>query len=213
MRGATSRRPAPRVLLVAAGLLLAVAGCRQDMHDGAKVEPLEASRLYADGAASRPLVEGTVARGTLREDTAHFTGIRPDGRMIAEVPVGVDRDLLLWGRSRYQAFCSPCHGATGGGRGMIVRRGFKQPSSFHIPRLRQAQAGYFYDVITNGFGQMSSYAPQLTPDDRWAVVAYVRALQVSQHARLAELPAAVADDLAERIGAAAGEPGSGEAAE
>ncbi len=174
------------------------------MHDQPRYEPLEASAFFADGAASRPLVEGTVARGHLGEDAGFETGIDEAGAFVADFPMAVDLELLERGRTRYDAFCAPCHDRLGNGRGMIVRRGFKQPSSFHDQRLIEALPGYFVNVITNGFGQMSSYAPQLAPADRWAVAAYVRTLQLSrrvpaelltedERGRLAEPPPAAGD--------------------
>ena len=171
---------ASAVLLAAT--VVAAAGCRQDMHDQPKIEPLEASRLFADGAGARPLIEGTVARGHLRADGRVYRGLEADGSFVVRIPLPVTAELAARGRERYDIFCSPCHGRTGNGRGMIVSRGFKQPESFHAERLRQVQDGYFYDVITNGFGQMSSYASQVPPEDRWAIVAYLRALQLSRRA-------------------------------
>lgn len=168
---------------------LAATGCRQDMHDQAKYEPLEGSVLFANGMASRPLVEGTVARGHLREDPVFYTGIGPDGQFVDALPMPMDLALLERGRSRFDVFCSPCHGRRGDGKGMIVQRGFKQPTSFHDPRLRGTALGQFYDVMTNGFGEMSDYAAQISPEDRWAIAAYLRALQFSRNApvdRLAE---------------------------
>ncbi len=150
------------------------------MHDQPRYEPLEASEIFADGAASRPLVAGTVARGHLGEDVGFETGFDETGAIVADFPMAVDLALLERGRNRYDVFCSPCHDRLGSGRGMIVRRGFKQPNSFHDPRLVEVRPGYFVNVITNGFGQMSSYAPQLAPADRWAVAAYIRALQLSR---------------------------------
>ncbi len=177
------------------------------MHDQAKYEPLEASPLFADGAASRTPVEGTVARGHLQEDEPFATGIGPDGQLAPALPVPITRELLARGRDRFDVFCSPCHDRVGSGRGMIVRRGFKQPATFHSDRLRASPPGYFFDVITNGFGQMSSYAAQVPPADRWAIVAYLRALQLSQHAPAALLSAGDREELAR----AAGEPAGGEA--
>jgi mono/diheme cytochrome c family protein len=163
-------------------LALLAAGCRQDMQDQAKLEPLEASNLFANGAASRTPVAGTVARGQLREDDRFYLGVEPSGDLLAELPVPLTPELLASGRKNFEAFCSPCHSRLGDGRGMIVRRGFKQPRSFHEPRLRDAVPGYFFNVMTNGFGEMASYADKLTPAERWAVVAYLRALQISQAA-------------------------------
>jgi len=171
--------------VILAGLL--ASGCRQNMHNQPKVEPYRESDFFADGVASRPLPAGTVARGFLREDTAYYAGVDAGGQPVAAFPVPVTRDLLRRGQQRFNVFCSPCHDRAGTGRGMIVQRGYKQPSSYHIDRLRQAPVGYFYDVMTRGFGVMPSYAAQVTPEDRWAIVAYIRALQLSQNARLADL--------------------------
>jgi mono/diheme cytochrome c family protein len=170
-------------------LLLAAPACRQDMFNQPKVKPLARSDFFDDEMAARPPVEGTVARGELRADRIFFTGIGPDGKFVAALPVSLTRALLLRGRERFDIFCSPCHGRVGDGRGMIVERGFKEPPSFHIDRLRTQPIGYFFDVVTSGFGQMSSYAAQVPPADRWAIAAYIRALQMSQHAPLQEVPA------------------------
>ncbi|HUF78950.1 MAG TPA: cytochrome c [Thermoanaerobaculia bacterium] len=183
------RLPAGRGWALALALVaVPLAGCRQDMHDQPKVEPYEASRFFADGASARALPEGAVARGTLREDEAYFTGFTADDRLVRRLPIEVTRGTLERGRETFDAFCAPCHDRVGTGTGMIVRRGFKQPPTYHQDRLRNEADGYFFDVITNGFGQMPSYAAQISVADRWAVVAYLRALQLSQHAPLAELP-------------------------
>lgn len=173
------RRRSP--LLVPAALALTLGGCRNDMHHQAKIKPFRESAFFADGSSARPLPEGTVARGFLRADAALARGMGPDGEFVPEIPVPLTRALLERGRERFDIYCSPCHGRTGEGRGMIVQRGFKQPSSFHVDRLRAERAGYFFDVITNGFGQMSGYPMQVPPDDRWAVVAWIRTLQASHH--------------------------------
>ena len=173
-----------------AWLGLSALACRQDMHDQTKLEPYESSRFFADGQASRPLPAGTVARGQLREDKLLHTGMTPAGAFTAELPIPLDARVLRRGRDRYDVFCAPCHDRLGSGRGMVVRRGFKAPTSFHDERLRQAPVGYFFDVMTNGFATMPSYASQIAVEDRWAIAAYVRALQLSQNARLAELPEA-----------------------
>jgi mono/diheme cytochrome c family protein len=170
-------------------LLVLLAGCRQNMHNQNKVEPYEPSPFFADGQASRPLPAGTVARGDVREGSA-YTGLDASNQPISQLPFPVTRADLLRGQERYDIFCSPCHGRAGEGLGMIVRRGFKQPTSFHDERLRSSPVGYFYNVITEGFGVMPSYAPQIPVKDRWQIAAYIRALQYSQNARLAELPAA-----------------------
>ncbi len=165
--------------LALAALFAALAGCRQDMHDQPKFEPLEATALFADRSSARPLVAGTVARGQLREDQALFTGLEGD-QFVSDLPLEMTAELVARGRTRYDAFCSPCHGLQGDGLGMIVRRGFKQPTSLHEQRLRDTPVGYFFDVMTRGFGQMSSYAAQVGPEDRWAIAAYIRALQLSR---------------------------------
>jgi mono/diheme cytochrome c family protein len=175
-------------------VLAAAVACRQDMHDQPKYRPLRESEIFADKRSARPLVPGTVARGTLREDQALFTG-KVGGEFVAEMPVEVTAELLARGQTQYQVFCSPCHGRTGRGDGMVVQRGFKRPSSYHIDRLRQAPVGYFYDVMTAGFGAMSDYASQVPPEDRWAIAAYVRTLQYSQYAPVADVPADRRPDL------------------
>lgn len=166
--------------------LLAAAGCRQDMHDQPRFKPFARSDFYADQRASRPLVEGTVARGQLREDALLFTG-QQDGRFAAELPFPLSADVLQRGRERFQIFCTPCHGQTGRGDGMVVRRGYRKAASFHDDRLRGEPVGYFFDTITRGFGAMPDYAGQIPVRDRWAIAAYVKALQLSQHADVAQL--------------------------
>ena len=161
--------------------LLLLAGCRQDMHDQPKLEPYETSTFFADGQASRLPIPGTVARGWLRDDAHLYRGVGADGGFAQTLPMELTRELVERGRERFDIFCSPCHGRTGDGQGMIVRRGFKQPSSLHHERLREMPYGYFFDVITNGFGQMSSYAVQVPVADRWAIAAYIKALQGSRH--------------------------------
>ena len=196
-------------------LLLAASDCRQDMFNQPKVKPLARSDFFDDGMAARPPVDGTVARGELRADRIFHTGIGPDGKFVAALPVPLTRALLVRGRERFDIFCSPCHGRVGDGRGMIVERGFKEPASFHIDRLRAQPIGYLFDVMTSGFGQMSSYAAQVTPADRWAIAAYIRALQMSQHAPLQEMPArdreAIEKQGSQADGAGAGSAPPGEA--
>jgi mono/diheme cytochrome c family protein len=170
--------------------LAALGGCRQDMHDQPKYQPLEASPFFADGRASRPRVPGTVAQGRLDADTLLVTG-REAGKPSEQFPAPVTRAAIDRGRQRFDIYCAPCHDRAGTGRGMIVERGYKQPTSFHEERLRGMPAGYFFDVMTNGFGIMPSYAAQVSVDDRWAIAAYIRALQLSQHATLND----VSDDV------------------
>lgn len=183
----TTETRIPRLVLAAACLLVtAMAGCRQNMHNQNKVKGLRASTFFENGQAARPLPAHTVARGDLREGPA-YTGLGANGQPVAQMPFPVTREVLLRGQERFNVFCSPCHDRTGGGQGMIVRRGYKQPTSFHDPRLRSAPAGYFVNVMTEGFGVMPSYAPQVPVADRWAIAAYIRALQYSQNAHLADL--------------------------
>lgn len=172
--------------LLAAALLLAA--CRQDMHDQPRFEPLETSSFFADGRSARPRIEGTVARGDRAPDP-HWSEGRVDGELATTFPMEVDAAVLQRGRERYDIFCSACHDRTGYGQGMVVKRGMKQPPSFHIQRLQEAPPGYFFDVITNGFGAMYDYADRIDPADRWAIVAYLRALQLSQNTQLADLGA------------------------
>lgn len=169
-------------------LLLTLAGCRQDMHNQAKHEPLEASRLFPDGASARPLPANTVAQGFLNEDRALHTGLAANGDWVAELPVALDAELLHRGRERFEIYCSPCHDRTGGGRGMIVQRGFQQPPAYWETRLLSMPIGYFFDVATNGYGQMSGYAAQVPVHDRWAIAAWVRVLQRARTVAVAELP-------------------------
>jgi mono/diheme cytochrome c family protein len=171
-----------------------LAACRQDMHDAPRYEPLEASTFFADGGASRALVANTVPRGFLREDELLNTG--KEGGQLADVfPMPVTAQVMARGQERFNVFCAPCHGRTGVGNGMIVQRGFRQPPSYHEPRLREAPAGYFFDVMTNGFGAMQDYAAQVPVADRWAIAAYIRALQLSHAATVADVPADRRSDL------------------
>lgn len=163
--------------------LVILTGCRQDMHDQPKYKALAPSSFFSDGRSARPLVPGTVARGDLREDTDLYQG-KVDGKLVDAFPFPVTKQILERGQERYNIYCVPCHDLVGNGQGMVVRRGFRAPPSYHIERLRQAPAGYFYDVITNGFGAMQDYSMQVPVRDRWAIVAYIRALQLSQHASL-----------------------------
>ncbi len=175
---------------IAAGLLAGSgAACRQDMYNQPKYKPLAASEFFADGTSARPLPPHTVARGHLDENVVFFTGKNDDGTLAAGFPLPVTHDLLKRGQERYNIYCSVCHGAEGDGNGMIVQRGFPPPNSYHIDRLRQAPPGYFYHVITNGYGVMYSYASRVEPADRWAIAAYIRALQLSRNGRLDDVPA------------------------
>ncbi len=173
-------------LLGITGLFLA--GCRQDMHDQPKFSPLRMSDFYADKRSARPIVEGTVARGQLKEDTYFYTG--KVGTEAGDVlPFPVTADVLARGQQRYNIYCSPCHSELGDGNGMIVQRGLRRPPSYHTDRLRKAPIGHFFDVITNGFGAMPDYAAQIPVADRWAIASYIRALQLSQNAQQSDVPA------------------------
>ena len=169
--------------------LIAAAGCGNNgMEDQPRYEPLEASDFFGDGMSARPKVPGTVARGQLPADDAMATG-RRGGQLVEAIPVKLDRDLLVRGQERFNIYCAVCHGLTGEGDGMVPQRGFRRPPSYHIDRLRRAPIGHFYDVITAGIGAMPSFAAQLEPRDRWAVVAYVGTLQIARSAKLDDLPA------------------------
>ncbi len=180
--------------LLATALLLTAAGCRQDMHDGPYYERYEASAFFEDGRASRPPVEGAVARGELRADDHLYTGY-VNGEIVASFPFAVTREVVERGRGRFEIYCAPCHGRLGDGRGAIVQRGFQQPPSYHIERLRNAPAGHFYNVMANGYGRMFSFNDRVSPQDRWAIVAYIRALQLSQSAPIDQLPENVVSEL------------------
>jgi mono/diheme cytochrome c family protein len=188
-------------LLLVALAVAASAACRQDMHDQPKYKPFRQSDFFADQRSARPLVAGTVARGSLREDAVYFTG-KVGSDFVAEIPVKVTPAFLARGQEQYQVFCTPCHGRTGRGDGMIVQRGFKAPSSYHVDRLRAMPIGYFYDVMTNGFGAMADYSAQVPPADRWAIAAYIRTLQYSQYAPAADVPADKRELLERSVAAA-----------
>ena len=157
------------------------------MHNSPKAIPLRESVFFKNGSSARPLVEDTVARGTLQDDVSFFTG-KNGAAEVDALPFALTAEVLDRGEQRFNIYCAPCHGPTGKGDGMIVRRGFRQPPSYHIDRLQNAPIGHFYDVMTNGFGAMPDYRAQISPRDRWAIAAYVRALQLSQNASAADVP-------------------------
>jgi mono/diheme cytochrome c family protein len=174
---------------------LTLCGCHTDMWRQPKTEPLDASTYFTSGAASQPLVPGTIPRGYLRVDDEYYTG-QIDGKWIDGLPSNMHlstrqlRDLLQRGQERFNIYCSPCHSRIGDGQGMIAQRGFtlRRPvGNYHTDRLRKMPMGHFYDVITNGYGAMYSYASRIEPQDRWAIAAYIRALQLSQHATDADV--------------------------
>ena len=187
-----------RINLTFGAVLIALAagvGCRQDMHDQPKYIPLRPSDFFGDGRSERPLIEGTIARGHLDDDTAYYTGRGPDGQFIDEFPFPVTKDVIERGQERFNIYCAPCHDRLGNGDGKIVRRGYRHPPSYHIDRLRQVPHGYIYDVITSGFGAMPDYSAQIPPRDRWAIVAYVRALQLAHNGKIDDVPADKRADL------------------
>jgi hypothetical protein len=178
-----------RICALASLFLLAGCSLKQDMAQQPKNRPLSPSDFFTDGRSARPLLENTVARGSVADDVLF---VPKDSNAF---PVPLNMALLERGEDRYRIFCTPCHGLQGDGNGMVAMRGMKHPPSYHQDRLRQVPNGYIYDVITNGFGAMLSYSAQVPPRDRWAIVAYVRALQLSRNAKVSDLP----PDVRERV--------------
>jgi cytochrome c5 len=192
MISASLRLPARRIRVggvFAVALLFAGCSLKQDMALQPKNRPLSPSDFFTDGRSERPLLENTVARGSVTEDEMAVS------KESNSFPIPVNLELLERGENRYKIFCTPCHGLQGDGNGMVAMRGMKHPPSYHEDRLRQVSNGYLYDVVTNGFGAMLGYSAQIPPRDRWAIVAYVRALQLSRNARVADLPAAVREKV------------------
>jgi mono/diheme cytochrome c family protein len=181
-------------VLLLLSVSLAGSGCRQDLHDQPKYIPLRESTFFSDARSARSPVEGTVARGHLNDDELTYTG-KVNGQDAAVFPAPVNAATMARGRERFNIYCSPCHGRTGQGDGMIVQRGYRRPPSFLQDRLLAAPVGHFFDVITNGFGAMPDYAAQIRADDRWAIIAYLRALQLSGHAMLADVPSSDRDKI------------------
>ena len=164
------------------------------MHDQPKYIPLRQSTFFADQRSARPLLPGTIARGQLHDDPLLYTG-KINGADATVFPFPIDDKVMARGRDRFNIYCSPCHGRTGQGDGMIVRRGYRKPPTYHQDRLRDAPIGHFFDVMTNGFGAMPDYAAQVTVRDRWAIAAYIRALQLSEHATVNDVPPAERTNL------------------
>jgi mono/diheme cytochrome c family protein len=240
-KGTKTQRQARRVRRLCVGVFvtaiaLSVVGCRQDMHDQPKYRPLRPVDQIGsinDGRSARPLVEGTVARGELRDDAEFYTGKtagvgQTTNKMAAtsasqfpgqpassgsvglqgfvtEFPLQITAADLDRGQERFNIYCSVCHGPLGDGGGMIPKRGFRKPPSYHDDRLRNAPVGYFFDVITNGFGNMPDYSAQVEPADRWRIIAYIRALQLSQRASVADVPADKRGELNKKPEAKEGE--------
>jgi mono/diheme cytochrome c family protein len=186
---ATNSSRLRRAGLLAAPLALAAFtfSCRLDMHQQPKYKPLAETAFFDDQRSERPVVEGTVARGELRIDEQLYTG-KVNGVDAETFPFPITKEDLERGRERFEIYCSPCHDYAGTGHGMIVQRGFPPPPSLHIDRLRQAPPGHFFDVMTNGLGNMYSYAARVTPEDRWRIAAYIRALQLSEHDSIEDVP-------------------------
>lgn len=176
------------VAMVCCPHLVVLAGCKQKMSEQPRAETYEKAEFFSDQVSARSLAEGAIPRGHMPQETELHTGKR-DGTFVNGFPMRLNEQLLLRGRDRFNAFCAPCHDRAGTGRGIVVQRGFRAPESFHTARLRDLSEGYLFDVVTSGFGRMPAFSTQLGLRDRWAVVAYVRALQLSQNATLADVPA------------------------
>lgn len=203
----------PLLLLLGAIAMSVMTGCRNELYDMEYGEPLEQSNFFPDKRMSRPLVPGTVAHGFLREDSLMYAGKDASGADATVFPMQMGEKEIRRGQERYNIYCSPCHGQSGHGDGIVVQRGMKQPPSFHDSRLKAAPVGYFYNVITNGFGVMYSYASRIKPEDRWKIIAYIRALQktegTSTEAPAAATPAATTTDTTAAAGNAAAQGGTG----
>ena len=210
MEGGRLARLAGRMpaLLLTLTVLLVMSGCRQKMANQPRYDPLEPSGFFQDGMSARPRLPGTVARGELVTDPFLATG-KIGGQLADGFPFPVTKKVLDHGQTRYDIYCSECHSRTGDGNGMIPARGYRRPPSFHTESLRTAKTGHFFDVMTNGFGAMPPYATMIPPRDRWAIVAYIRALQLSQHAPLADVPAADRARLDEPAASAQAQPEHG----
>jgi hypothetical protein len=185
-------KPAGAIRALNAGILIFIfclflGGCRQDMGQQPKYRPLEASEFFADGRSAREPVRGTVAR-SLRGGDDVPAAFKTGNTYVESLPFPITLELLERGQQRFKIYCAPCHSAVGDGDGMIVRRGFSHPPSFHASEVRGRPVGFYFDVITNGYGAMAGYAAQLNAGDRWAVISYIRALQLSEHATIDNVP-------------------------
>ena len=178
----------PRFLRLAIACCVVLSACRQDMHDAPRYDPLEESDFFSDGRSARSPVPNTVARGLLRDDELLYTGLT-NGQLANQFPMPVTAQVMSRGQERFNIYCSPCHGRTGRGDGMVVRAASGRRPRSTASGCAKRPSGYFYDVISNGFGAMSDYSAQVPVADRWAIVAYVKALQLSQHATIDEVPA------------------------
>jgi mono/diheme cytochrome c family protein len=183
-----------KLWILLAGATLVTTACRQDMHNQPRYKPLAATDFFGDGRSERPVIADTVARGQLRTDQARYTG-KVNGKDVDYFPIQITQADVQRGQERFNIYCSPCHGRLGNGHGMVVTRGLRQPPSYLDERLVEAPIGHFFDVMTNGYGAMYSYASRVAPDDRWRIAAYIRALQLSQNA-----PPQVAEQLGTKTG-------------
>lgn len=191
------KAPGQIALLGAMAAVSLLAGCRQDMHDQPKFIPQRGTDFFADGRSARPQVENTVARGQLHQDAYYYTGLGADGKEGNMMPFPVTMQVLERGQERFNIYCTPCHSRVGNGAGMIVQRGYRPAGNFHTPRLMAAPLGHFFSVMTHGYGAMPDYAAQVSPQDRWAIVAYIKALQLSQNAKSSDAaPGAEVESLA-----------------
>jgi mono/diheme cytochrome c family protein len=202
------RKVRAAVAFGAMGITLVMAGCRADMQDQPRMFPQRGSEFFADGRSARPQVENTVARGQLHEDSYFYTGLE-GGKEGNALPFAVTPAVLERGQERYNVYCTPCHSRVGNGEGMIVQRGYRPAGNFHTDRLMNAPLGHFFSVITNGYGAMPEYASQVAPADRWAIVAYIKALQLSQNAKPADAPSGAKVESLQDIASEEGlEPGA-----
>lgn len=181
------------LLLLALSVVLSA--CGMNMHNQPKGKYQSANPFFANGTTSQQLPQGVVSRNRGAFDPSFYSGQDTSGSLLADIPFEVTTELLERGQGRFNIYCAPCHNFTGDGQGVVVQKGMPQPASFHEQRLRQQNIGYFYYVATNGFGRMYSYASRITPEDRWAIAAYIRALQLSQHAMLKDVPAELQEEL------------------
>lgn len=187
--------PAPAKWMGMLLLILLLSACENNMRNQPRYKPLARSEFFTDGMASRPIPPNTIPQSLEIQEGPFYTGRSEDGQLLTQIPISITMQVLERGQERYNIFCSPCHGFVGDGQGMIVQRGFAAPPSFNTDRLRQTPAGHYFDVITNGFGQMYAYAYRIEPADRWAIVAYIRALQLSQNAQQQDLPPDILQQL------------------
>jgi mono/diheme cytochrome c family protein len=182
-------------LLLLATLTILLSSCGMNMHRQPKAEYQEANTYFANGSSAQLLPEGVVSRDRGAYDTAFYSGQDAEGNLLADIPLELSSELLERGQGRFNIYCAPCHNFTGDGQGVIVQKGMPQPASFHDQRLRDQNIGYFFFVATNGFGRMYSYAARITPEDRWAIAAYIRTLQLSQHASMNDVPTDLQEEL------------------